>query len=98
VTNAEKAEQFSQLLDQVPSLLTVCVSKDCSLAAHIREQYPDMITLEWERSCTVNDYGVSGTLMFGKRPEFVRVPWCAIINVREAQPRLRLIKGGSGHS
>jgi len=110
VTNAEKAEEFTGLLSHWPSILTVCVSKDCVLADHLRSQYPDMITLEWGLDMpelAVTELGISGTLTCG----CVFVPWDAIVNVYTPgarptisksngprktvpAPRLKLIRGG----
>lgn len=102
MTDAQKAEHFSQVLDHVTSLLTTCVSEKCTLADHLRVEYPDMITLEWGRDSpdlAVTELGISGTLTCG----CVFVPWHAIIHVRSTygtyyvkwRPRrLRLIKGG----
>jgi hypothetical protein len=101
VTNTEKAEEFAQLLSQFPSLLTICMSKDCTIADHLRADYPDMITLEWELhvpDLAVTERGISGTLAFSPHvTESVFVPWDAIVDVRVSAPpppRLTLIKGG----
>ena len=109
MTDAQKAERFSEVLDHVTSLLTTCVSKECTLADQLHAEYPDMITLEWGRDLpqpihdlAVTELGISGTLTCG----CVFVPWHAIINVRStygtyyvkwrppARPPLRLIRGG----
>ena len=112
MTDAEKAEEFAGLLSHWPSVLTICNSSECTLARHVREQYPDMITLEWGLNMpqpigdlTVDERGVSGTLTIGGAPEFVFVPWTAVIDarvpsslpkapLRTAPPSLRMIKGG----
>jgi Stringent starvation protein B len=85
VTNREKAEEFARLLDYMPRLLTVCVSKKCSLAKHVREQFPATITLAWDpkqvSNLVINDRGLSGVMTFAGESEFVFVPWCAIMFV-----------------